>query len=429
MKRLAVFGAGGHTNEFKELSGLDFDIFVDKEWVTDEFNNIEDFDPSIWKIIVCIGDSKDRQKVVDKLPIGTEFFTYIHPTAIVGLNVSLGEGTYVGPYCIITTNAVIGKHALINRQVQISHDCIIGDFFSAMPGSTVSGNCTIGDTVYLGSNSSIRQKIKIHNNVKIGMGSTLVNNIVNSGTYVGVPAKKKVKLSIIIPCYNFEKYIEQAIDSTLSQYTDFDIEVIVGDDKSTDNSYELIKKYDGKIIHYRNDENLGPYNNIKKMLEIANGKYISYLDGDDYFIDTLKSQKQVDFLESNPDYSMHSTGCFYGNEDGSQTEVQIHPLMEEVTTNELVNTNLVGFGRTFRNYRKIIKEWMKETYYLDWSFNVELSLMGKIKCENWPSGIYRITGCGMITSKTNEEIYNLNNQCIEFISKRIEYHKNYDEYK
>ena len=424
MKRLAVFGAGGHTNEFKELSGLDFDIFVDKEWVTDEFNNIEDFDPSIWKIIVCIGDSKDRQKVVDKLPIGTEFFTYIHPTAIVGLNVSLGEGTYVGPYCIITTNAVIGKHALINRQVQISHDCIIGDFFSAMPGSTVSGNCTIGDTVYLGSNSSIRQKIKIYNNVKIGMGSTLVNNVETSGTYVGVPAKKKAKLSIIIPCYNFEKYIEQAIDSTLSQYTDFDIEVIVGDDKSTDNSYELIKNYDGKIIHYRNDENLGPYNNIKKMLEMANGKYISYLDGDDYFIDTLKSQKQVDFLESNPDYSMHSTGCFYGSEDGTPNyDALITPLYDTLNYYDLINTNYVSFGRTFRNYRKTIKEWMKDVYYLDWCFNLELSLMGKIKCESWPSGVYRITGAGMITSKTPEEVEILNNQCRELMKKRIEHYK------
>jgi len=429
MKRLAVFGAGGHTSEFMELSGLDFDIFVDREWATDELMNIEDFDPSIWKIIICLGESKDRQKVVDRLPIETEFFTYIHPTAIVGPNVSLGEGTYVGPYCIITTNAIIGKHALLNRQVQISHDCVIGDFFSAMPGSTVSGNCTIGDVVYLGSNSSIRHKIKIHNNVKLGMGSALVENTITSGTYVGVPAKKKVKLSIIIPCYNFEKYIEQAIDNTLSQHTDFDIEVIVGDDKSTDNSYELIKKYDGRIIHYRNDENLGPYNNIRKLLEIANGKYISYLDGDDYFIDPLKSQKQIDFLDSNLDYSMHSTGCFYGDEAGSQTEVQIYPLMDEVTTNELSSSNLVGFGRTFRNYRNIIKGWMKDTYYLDWAFNVELSLRGKIKCESWPSGIYRLTGNGMITSKTNEEIHNLNTECIEFIRKRIEYQKSYVEYK
>lgn len=116
---------------------------------------------------------------------------------------------------------------------------------------------------------------------------------------------------------------------------------------------------------------------------------------------------------------MHSTGCIYGNEDGTLTETHIVPLLEVVTNNELAYNNIVGFGRTFRNYKNLVKEWMRDVYYLDWCVNVELSLNGIIKCENWQSGVYRLTGKGMITSKTQDEIDELNRNCQIAIHDRI----------
>jgi UDP-3-O-[3-hydroxymyristoyl] glucosamine N-acyltransferase len=105
-------------------------------------------------------------------------------------DVEIGEGSFIGAYSILTTNIKIGKHALLNRGNHIGHDCEIGDYFSAMPGTIVSGNDKIYDLVYLGTNSSIREKIKITNSVTIGMNSVVVNNIEESGVYVGVPSKK-----------------------------------------------------------------------------------------------------------------------------------------------------------------------------------------------------------------------------------------------
>jgi UDP-3-O-[3-hydroxymyristoyl] glucosamine N-acyltransferase len=105
-------------------------------------------------------------------------------------NVIIGEGSFIGAYSELTTNIRIGKHALINRGNQVGHECEIGDYFSMMPGSIVSGNVKIYDCVYMGNNSCIREKLSVHSLSTIGMGAMVVDHINDSGTYVGIPAKK-----------------------------------------------------------------------------------------------------------------------------------------------------------------------------------------------------------------------------------------------
>jgi sugar O-acyltransferase (sialic acid O-acetyltransferase NeuD family) len=128
--------------------------------------------------------------MVQKLPKETQFFTFIHPTALIMGDVEIGEGSFIGAYSILTTNIKIGNHAILNRNNHIGHDCVIGDYFSAMPGSIVSGNVTIHDCVYLGTNSSIKEKLSIHSLTTIGLNSGVVHNIEESGTYGGTPTKK-----------------------------------------------------------------------------------------------------------------------------------------------------------------------------------------------------------------------------------------------
>jgi sugar O-acyltransferase (sialic acid O-acetyltransferase NeuD family) len=128
--------------------------------------------------------------MVQKLPKETQFFTFIHPTALIMGDVEIGEGSFIGAYSILTTNIKIGKHAILNRGNHIGHDCRIGDYFSAMPGAIVSGNVTIYSLVYMGTNSSIREKLSIHSLTKIGMNSAVVKHIERSGVYVGIPTKK-----------------------------------------------------------------------------------------------------------------------------------------------------------------------------------------------------------------------------------------------
>lgn len=189
--KLALFGYGGHAREVAAQINKPITYFVDDEYATGDIKPISQFNPDEYEAMIAVGDSKSRFNIAQKLPTGTKYFTFIHPTALVmDANIEIGEGSFIGAYSILTTNIKIGKHALLNRAVHVGHDTVIGDYFSAMPGAVVSGNVTICDCVYLGTNSSIREKISIHSLVTIGLNSGVVKHIEEAGTYVGTPVKK-----------------------------------------------------------------------------------------------------------------------------------------------------------------------------------------------------------------------------------------------
>jgi sugar O-acyltransferase (sialic acid O-acetyltransferase NeuD family) len=194
MKR-ALIGAGGHAQEVKAHIG-DFTIkcFVDDEYWKENNNYVfplSQFDPTEYEVIVAVGNSLNRNNIIQKLPKETQYFTYIHPSAQkLSPNIKIGKGSFIGANCVLTYNIEIGDHALLNRAVHVGHDCVIGNYFSAMPGSIVSGNVTIYDIVYMGNNSSIKEKLSIHSLTTIGSNAAVVKNIEESGVYVGVPAKK-----------------------------------------------------------------------------------------------------------------------------------------------------------------------------------------------------------------------------------------------
>lgn len=237
-----------------------------------------------------------------------------------------------------------------------------------------------------------------------------------------------MKVSVIIPCYNFENYIRQCIDSVLSQITNFEFEVIIGDDLSSDNSALILNEYKGRISYYVNGKNLGLARNTRKLVEMSNGQYITYIDGDDFYTDPYKLQKQVDFLDSNPDYVMHSTGYTYSDKDGN-TQLHLVPLMSDITSQDLLNSNYVGFIRMFRNIPGVASEWMDEIEFHDWAMNFEISLYGKIKCEDWIGGAYRLLGDGLITGLSDEQINQQNNKCREIFSKRLQNKMNNEQIK
>jgi sugar O-acyltransferase (sialic acid O-acetyltransferase NeuD family) len=164
--------------------------FVDDEFVSVETIPLSKFDPNEFEVMVTIADPIKRMKIVNKLPITTKFFTFIHPTSLILQNIKIGDGCFIGAMSILTTNIKIGNHCILNRANHIGHDTIIGDYFSAMPGSIVSGNCHLGNRVYLGTNSSIREKINVSSDVIIGLNSGVVKNINNPGKYGGVPCVK-----------------------------------------------------------------------------------------------------------------------------------------------------------------------------------------------------------------------------------------------
>lgn len=136
-----------------------------------------------------------------------------------------------------------------------------------------------------------------------------------------------ILVSVIVPTYNHEAFIEQCLQSILAQKTNFRIEILVGDDCSTDHTREKIidisDKNPGKFKLLLHEKNLGPKeypgrNNAISLKLAAEGKYVAYCEGDDYWIDEYKLQKQVDFMEANPDVSL-CFGSAYGlRQDGSR---------------------------------------------------------------------------------------------------------------
>ena len=189
MKKVLI-GNGGHAREVMAQMGVNLLRFVDDQYADNDTLPLSQFDPTKHVAMVAIANSRDRHDIIQKLPKETQFFTFIHPTAILMDNIEIGEGSFIGAYSILTTNIKIGKHAILNRGNHIGHDCKIGDYFSAMPGSIVSGNVTIYDLVYMGNNSSIREKLSVHSLSTIGMNSAVVKHIEKIGVYVGCPAVK-----------------------------------------------------------------------------------------------------------------------------------------------------------------------------------------------------------------------------------------------
>lgn len=120
-------------------------------------------------------------------------------------------------------------------------------------------------------------------------------------------------VSVCMITYNHEKFIEEAINGVLLQECEFEIELILANDCSTDKADEVIQNMlkthpkASMIKYFKHEKNIGMMPNFIFALQQCKGKYIALCEGDDYWTDPLKLQKQVDFLEGNDDYS----GCFH----------------------------------------------------------------------------------------------------------------------
>jgi len=118
-------------------------------------------------------------------------------------------------------------------------------------------------------------------------------------------------LSVVTITYNHEPYVAKTIEGVLMQKVDFPIEYIIAEDHSTDGTLAICKRYAEKypdlIKLIYSDSNVGAIANERRAMKAARGKYIAFCEGDDYWTDSLKLQKQVDFMEANPEYSV----CFH----------------------------------------------------------------------------------------------------------------------
>ena len=141
--------------------------------------------------VCAVGSSNVRKKIIEKLKdTSVKFATLVDPSVLYSNSVKIGEGAIVCAGTIITVDVNIGDHVIVNLDCTIGHDAVIDDFVTIYPSVNVSGNVLIGECSELGTGTQIIQGKKVISNTIIGAGAIVVKDCIESGTYVGSPAKK-----------------------------------------------------------------------------------------------------------------------------------------------------------------------------------------------------------------------------------------------
>lgn len=213
------------------------------------------------------------------------------------------------------------------------------------------------------------------------------------------------ELMVSIRCitYNHESYIRQCLEGFVMQKTNFRFEAIVHDDASTDGTADIIREYAEKypgiikpIFEIENQYSKHDGSISRIMHEHMRGKYIAMCEGDDYWIDSLKLQKQVDFLEINKDFFLVFSNRFIENSKGVFAEIND----TNFTSNELLGGFVIGIQTIC--YRNIYISQV-EGVNGDILIPYICSLHGKLYCLPDVTAVYRMTGKGVATSRTKEE--------------------------
>ena len=241
------------------------------------------------------------------------------------------------------------------------------------------------------------------------------------------------KVSVCIPTYNHEKFIHQTFEGILMQKTSFEIEIVIGDDASTDNAPQIIEEYAKQhptlIKAFIHKENQGPKapkefagrNNVLMLLKACKGDYVAFCEGDDYWTDPLKLQKQVDFMEANPDYMIchhnmqviyedHSPEHFF-NDTNQKIESTIKDILED---RWFMATASVLFRNHFRENDFV--DWHSQAAAGDWALMIQLAAIGKIHYIPEAMGVYRKHNAGLSNVHSSTNLWFLKNRRQMFVN-------------
>jgi len=229
-----------------------------------------------------------------------------------------------------------------------------------------------------------------------------------------------MKISVVMICYNQEHFIEKAINGVLMQEGDFEIELIVADDASNDNTQEIIKRFastnPNRIVPILRSSNLGMNNNFWDAYQKATGDFIAMCEGDDYWTDKQKLSKQVAFLRANEDCSMcfHNVEVVYSNNENPSIIEKRHnfhsenPVYEnnipkpkkKSTIDDLVTGNFIQTCSVLyrANLVKELPKWFFEAGVGDWLLHIFHAEWGKIGYLDEVMACYRVHQNGVWSS-------------------------------
>lgn len=207
-------------------------------------------------------------------------------------------------------------------------------------------------------------------------------------------------VSVCMISYNHKKFIRQAIEGVLMQDTNFEYELVISDDCSPDNTGDEIQACidshpnGNRIKYFQHQVNLGGLPNILFAFDKCDGKYIAICEGDDYWTDPNKLQKQIDFLEANEDYAMccHNAMIIYEDKSYqprifSKIDTDTDFDMAQIVSDWVIPTASMVIRSKFI---KPLPDWVKNIYSIDFTLALLLMSKGKIHFFAASQSVYRI---------------------------------------
>lgn len=199
MNRLIIIGAGGHGKVIADMAvknGYTDIGFVDDHAagmcmgfpIVGRCDDLARLDDGATDFVIGIGNNKVRQTLARKHDVN--WVSLVHPSARIGLRVTIGKGTVVMAGAAINACASIGEHCIINTGAIVEHDNRVGDYVHISPGAAVGGTVHIGELTHVGIGAAVRNNIRICGGSTIGAGAVVVKDIDCCGVYVGVPVRK-----------------------------------------------------------------------------------------------------------------------------------------------------------------------------------------------------------------------------------------------
>lgn len=262
----------------------------------------------------------------------------------------------------------------------------------------------------------------------------------------------KPVVSVLVLTYNQKAYIRQALDSVLRQKVDFPYEILIGDDASTDGTGEIVREYAKRrpdiVRAFIREQNLGGTKNAYDLLERARGTYIANCEGDDYWVDTGKLQRQVEFLQKNPRYSACTHAVKIVDESGKESSCQKlswECQKSEYTLRDFKGIYLPGQPSTWlhRNFMHDKEHDYSIIYQAhplvgDRTVAMILAMLGPIRREQHPMSCYRRlsvvqnSATNMVFNRsveTNQMQYRLTKKLEEYANKEFCIHVNFWQFK
>ena len=226
----------------------------------------------------------------------------------------------------------------------------------------------------------------------------------STGTQDGKPV-----VSVLCITYNQARFIRETLDSLLAQVTDFPFEVLVGDDCSTDGTAEIIAEYAARqpnLIPVLRTKNLGPNGNFADLTRTARGAFVATCEGDDYWSDTGKLQRQVDFLRAHPEFTLcfHPVRIVYEDMPGIETTFPEHcapqPSLTDLATRNFIQTNSVLYRWRYRGAERF--DFDERIAPGDWYVHLMHAEVGRIGFLPQVMAVYRKHAGGMWTTHASE---------------------------